>query len=229
MPRERKQRGPKHAEKRRLEREQTEKKYLESQLTADLFHDRPKNPFGLLTHEDERFFSEVQEEFEKNEWADEDTKEAFIKNVVAEMKGKELKIATSFVSRFLEDLLPLCSTGELVRVMGVFKGHVRALSRHRFGSFTVEKVVGYVGVGVAREGNGTEEQIDSLQTVFREITEVIFILLSKLILGTHLSRNVRVISRSIFSSCILSHTQHINWPFPQKYRKSGLKETKATE
>src|SRR5436190_374817 len=105
MPRERKQRGRRQAEERKTEREEEEKKYLESQERAVLFHDRPKNPFGLLTRADEKFFFEVYDEFKKNEWDDEDAKEAFMRNVFTEMKGKELKVATSQVGKFLELLL----------------------------------------------------------------------------------------------------------------------------
>ena len=108
MPRERKQRGHRHAGKRKLEREEEEKKYIQSQERDVLFYDRPKNPFGLLTREDEKFFFEVYDEFKKNEWDDEDAKEAFMRNVFVEMRGKELKVATSQVGKFLEMLFVQC-------------------------------------------------------------------------------------------------------------------------
>ena len=179
MPRERKGRGQKQAEKRRLEREETERKYLAAQERDVLFYDRPKNPFGLLTHEDERFFSEVNEEFKKNQWDDEDAKEAFIQNVFAEMKGKELKIATSPVSKFFESLLPLCPRDELQRIMSVFKGHTRELAIHRFGSFALEKISGHAGFWISEELDGTvevETNVDDsepLQKLFEGMVEVV--------------------------------------------------------
>jgi hypothetical protein len=179
MPRERKQRGHKHAEKRKLEREEEERKYLESQERDVLFYDRPKNPFGLLTRADETFFFEVYDEFKKDQWDDEDAKEAFIQNVLVEMKGKELKIATSQVGKFLEILLAQCPKSEVQRIMTVFKGHARELARHRFGSYALEKVSGNFGVWISREIEGTvaeeselDEQLEPLDKLFIGFVEV---------------------------------------------------------
>lgn len=178
MPRERKQRGHKHAEKRKTEKEEQEKKYLELQERDVLFYDRPKFPFGLLTREDERFFFEVYDEFKKNQWDDEDAKEAFVKNVFAEMKGKELKVATHKVGQFLETLLSLSPRSEVQRIMIVFKGHVKELARHRFGSYSLEKIAGHVGVYVSKDIEGIneeeeqDEQLESLEKLFVDIVEV---------------------------------------------------------
>ena len=179
MPRERKQRGPKHAEKRKLEKEDEEKKYLENQERDVLFYDRPKNPFGLLTREDEKFFGEVAEEFKKNEWDDQDAKEAFLRNVFVEMRGKELRVATSYVGRFLEMLLAQCSRSELQKLMTVFKGHSVELARHRFGSYVLEKIIGHVGVWISRDIEGTvvkeeeeTERLESIDQLFTEMVEV---------------------------------------------------------
>jgi len=173
MPRERKQRGRKHAEQRRIHRLNEEAKFIESQERAGLFHDRPKNPFGLLTREDERFFSEVYDEFKKNEWPDEDAKEAFVNNVFAEIRGKELRVATSSVGQFLEMLLPLCPRGEIGRIMGVFNGHIVELSRHRFGSYVLERIAGYAGLRISEDLSGTsmkeegdDTQPESLESLF---------------------------------------------------------------
>jgi hypothetical protein len=81
MPRERKQRGHRHAEKRKFEREELEAEYLASQERTLLFHDRPMNPFGLLTREEEKYFFEVFDEFKRDSWDDEDAREAFVQNV----------------------------------------------------------------------------------------------------------------------------------------------------
>ena len=179
MPRERKQRGHKHAEKRKLERDEEEKKYIQSQERDVLFYDRPKNPFGLLTREDEKFFFEVYDEFKKNEWDDEDAKEAFMRNVFVEMRGKELKVATSQVGKFLEMLLVQCPRSEIQRIMTVFKGHTRELARHRFGSFALEKIAGHVGVWISKDIEGTaveeepeEEQFESFEKLFMDMMEV---------------------------------------------------------
>ena len=181
MPRERKQRGHKHAEKRKLEREEQEKQYLAAQERDILFYDRPKNPFGFLTREDERFFHEVYEEFKKNEWDDEDAKEAFMQNVFVEMRGKELKIATSSVGRFLEMLLDVSPRREVQRIMTVFKGHAIELARHRFGSFALEKIAGHVGLLIANkiEGSLVEEEetqgedTESREKLFTDMVEVL--------------------------------------------------------
>jgi nucleolar protein 9 len=182
MPRERKQRGHKHAEKRRTDRLDQEKKFIESQERASLFHDRPKNPFGLLTREDERFFGEVYDEFKKNEWPDEDAKEAFVNNVLVEMKGKELRVATSQVGQFLEVLLPLCPREEVRRIMSVFTGHYVELSRHRFGSFALERIAGHCGLWISEEPSnlgtttlpdGNEDpQSRSLESLFVDMVGV---------------------------------------------------------
>lgn len=179
MPRERKQRGHKHAEKRRYEKEEEEKKYLENQERDTLFYDRPKNPFGLLTREDEKFFGEVAEEFKKNEWDDQDAREAFVRNVFVEMRGKELKVATSYVGRFLERLLVQCPRGEVQKLMTVFKGHNVELARHRFGSYVLEKIAGHVGVWTSKDIEGTmvkeeeeNERLESIEQLFSEMVEV---------------------------------------------------------
>jgi len=178
MPRERKQRGHRHAERRRLEREEEEKKYLAAQERDVLFYDRPKNPFGLLTREDEKFFNEVFDEFKKNKWDDEEAKEAFMKNVFSEMKGKELKIATSPVGRFLELLLAQCPKSEIQRILIVFKGHAVELAKHRLGSFALEKLAGHVGIWVSRDYEGTAlddgegEDMESIEKLFVGMVEV---------------------------------------------------------
>lgn len=179
MPRERKQRGHRHAEKRKLEREEEERKYLESQERDVLFYDRPMNPFGLLTREDEKFFLEVYDEFQKDQWDDEEAKEAFMQNVLVEMKGKELKIATSQVGKFLEILLAKYPRIYVQRIMTVFKGHIKELARHRFGSYTLEKVAGNIGIWISREIEGivavedeVDEQLESLDRLFVGMVEV---------------------------------------------------------
>jgi len=178
MPRERKQRGRKHAERRRTDRLDEETKFIESQERAALFHGRPKYPFGLLTREDERFFSEVSDEFKKNGWPDEDAKEAFMNNVFAEMRGKVLKVATSHIGQILEMLLPLCPRVEIKRIMGVFKGHIVELSRHRFGSYALEKIAGYAGLwiledlsGMNMQEEGEDTQSESLESLFVSMVE----------------------------------------------------------
>jgi len=181
MPRERKQRGHRQAEKRALAREEKERKYLESQERDVLFYDRPKHPFGMLTREDERFFNEVYDEFRKNEWDDEDAKEAFMQNVFVEMKGKELKIATSEVGRFLEMLLARCPRTELQNIVELFRGHAKELARHRFGSFALEKVIGYTAIWIFRDVEGAvvheeakEAETGSLERLLLDSFEVNF-------------------------------------------------------
>jgi len=179
MPRERKQRGHRQAEKRKLAKEEQERKFLESQERYVLFYNRPKHPFGMLTREDERFFNEVYEEFRKNEWDDEDAKEAFMQNVFVEMKGKELKIATSEVGRFLEMLLARCPRKELENIVELFRGHAKELARHRFGSFALEKVIGYTAIWLFKNVEETvvpyeerEAEPGSLEKQLLEIFEV---------------------------------------------------------
>lgn len=94
------------------------------------------------------------------------------------MKGKELKVATSQVGRFLELLLERSGRGDLQRILGVFKGHARELAKHRFGSFALEKITGHAGIWTAREIEGnmkTEEsgeQMESVEKLFLGLVEV---------------------------------------------------------
>jgi len=98
--------------------------------------------------------------------------------VFAEMKGKELKVATSQVGRFLELLLERIGRGDLQRILGVFKGHARELAKHRFGSFTLEKVSGHAGIWTTREIEGKieiedgVEQMESVEKLFLDLVEV---------------------------------------------------------
>jgi nucleolar protein 9 len=181
MPRERKQRGHRHAEKRKLDREEEEKSYLESQERDLLFYDRPKNPFGLLTREEEKYFFEVYDEFRKGQWDDEDSKEAFVHNVLAEMKGKELKVATSQVGRFFEMLLAQSPRSEMQRIMGIFKGHAVELAKHRFGSFALEKIAGHAGIWAAKEMEGNvedEEGVEQVKSVGELILDMVEVMRS---------------------------------------------------
>jgi hypothetical protein len=194
MPRERKQRGHRHAEKRKFEREEEEQKYIESQERDILFNDRPKNPFGLLTHEDEKFFFEVYDEFKKDQWDDADAKEAFVANVFVEMKGKELKVATSQVGRFFEMLLAQSPRSELQRIMEIFQGHTVELAKHRFGSYALEKIAGHAGVWISKELDGTlegeegEVQLESVEKLFENMVGVVSSV-SLLTVGTDLFRH----------------------------------------
>jgi nucleolar protein 9 len=177
MPRERKQRGHRHAEKRKVEREEVEQKYIESQERDVLFYDRPKNPFGLLTREDEKFFFEVYDEFKKNQWDDADAKETFVANVFVEMKGKELKVATSQVGRFFEMLLGQSPRSELQRIMEIFQGHTVELAKHRFGSYALEKIAGHAGVWILQLDRAVEQeevggQLDTIDKLFENMVGV---------------------------------------------------------
>ena len=180
MPRERKQRGHRHAEKRKVEREDEEKQYIEAQERDVLFYDRPKNPFGLLTREDEKFFFEVYDEFKKDQWDNEDAQEAFMQNVFMEMKGKELRVATSQLGRFFEMLLARCPRKEVGRIMLVFQSHGKELAQHRFGSYALEKIAGHAGVWTSKELDGTledeegVESIESIEKLFVNMVEVKF-------------------------------------------------------
>lgn len=207
MPKERRHRGHKSAEKRKREREEEEKTYLLAQERDYALYNRPKHPFGILSHADERFFSEVGDEFEKSTWVDEDAKEVFLKNVFLEMKGKELAIATNGpVGQFLEMLLPHCPMSELQRIMAVFKGHVKELARHRFGSFALEKIAGYVATRINSQEPGMRDKgedmtLQSVEQLFIDMIEVFLALCSI---------DSRKCSTQRCMNCLLIHLPHMS-------------------
>ena len=79
--------------------------------------------YGLLDEEEQSYFRRADTILELNRFADTDERALFIANVYREVKGKELKIASSqSCSRFLERLICMSTTSQLKRLFQSFSG-----------------------------------------------------------------------------------------------------------
>ncbi|ODQ56534.1 ARM repeat-containing protein [Saitoella complicata NRRL Y-17804] len=198
MPKERKQRG-RRAEKKREEEDLGEDQYTEQvnegrdnyegydngyEGQEQRWPDREELPegavygqafFGILDVDEEKYFKGIEDVLTANNFGDSEERQIFIDNVFEEIKGQELKLATSPTSsKLLEQLLANAPDSALKKFFEALNGHFLELVKHRFASHVCETLFTLCARVVDREVRapdaqfmaGSDEPVISMENLF---------------------------------------------------------------
>lgn len=114
--------------------------------------------FGMLAEQEQEYFRHADELLELNDFPSAEERDIFLQNVYKEMKGKELKLASSqSCSRLMERLILLSNTRQKKSLFDAFGGHFISLVTHRFASHCCEKLFLQSAPVVTQELSGEYE------------------------------------------------------------------------
>ncbi|KAK3347905.1 armadillo-type protein [Neurospora tetraspora] len=115
--------------------------------------------FGMLEEQEQEYFRHADELLELNDFPSTEERDIFLQNVYKEMRGKELKLASSqSCSRLMERLILLSNTRQKKSLFDAFGGHFISLVTHRFASHCCEKLFLQSAPVVTQELSGEYEQ-----------------------------------------------------------------------
>ncbi|KAK1774929.1 armadillo-type protein [Copromyces sp. CBS 386.78] len=115
--------------------------------------------FGMLAEQEQEYFRHADELLELNDFPSTEERDIFLQNVYKEMRGKELKLASSqSCSRLMERLILLSNTRQKKSLFDAFGGHFISLVTHRFASHCCEKLFLQSTPVVTQELSGEYEQ-----------------------------------------------------------------------
>jgi nucleolar protein 9 len=123
---------------------------------------------GLLTPEEQEYYSSVNEKIVADDFESPEDKALFVDAVHRETQGKELKVASSqSCSRYLEKILMLSTADQLRTLFHKFLGNLTYLVRHRFGSHCCERLFLEAAKHVGeQQKDGEEKELPSLEEMF---------------------------------------------------------------
>ncbi|KAK3391425.1 armadillo-type protein [Sordaria brevicollis] len=135
--------------------------------------------FGMLAEEEQEYFRHADELLELNDFPSSEERDIFLQNVYKEMKGKELKLASSqSCSRLMERLILLSNTRQKKSLFDAFGGHFISLVTHRFASHCCEKLFLQSAPVVTQELSGEyemeplpegEEEIEAMKSSMEDL------------------------------------------------------------
>lgn len=128
--------------------------------------------YGLLTEEEQEYYSNINKKIVANDFEDDADRTNFIEAIYRETNGKEIKVASSqSCSRYLEKLIHLSTPVQLRSLFEAFLQDLDYLVQHRFGSHCVEAL--FVQSTRYIDSNKREESDNarSFESLFLEATQ----------------------------------------------------------
>lgn len=109
--------------------------------------------FGLLDEQETEYFKQAESTLAVDAFGSPEERRGFVSSVFEEVRGKELKLVTSYVgSRLGERLVLLASKDvQLVGLMRALSGNFGVLVKNKFASHVVETLVGRAAPLIERE------------------------------------------------------------------------------
>ncbi|ABN67450.1 predicted protein [Scheffersomyces stipitis CBS 6054] len=102
-----------------------------------------KSPFfGLVDSNELDYFKQAESTLNVNAFDSDEDREGFIRSVLEEARGKELKLVTNQIcSKLMERLILFASDRQLKNIFGQFSGHFVALAHHKYSSHVLETLL----------------------------------------------------------------------------------------
>jgi len=95
--------------------------------------------FGLVDSNELEYFKQAESTLNVNAFESDEERNGFIRSVLEEARGKELKLVTNQIcSKLMERLILFSSDRQLKNIFGQFKGHFVALSQQKYSSHCLE-------------------------------------------------------------------------------------------
>lgn len=98
--------------------------------------------FGLVDSNEIDYFKQAESTLNVNAFDNDDERAGFIRSVLEESRGKELKLVTNQIcSKLMERLVLFASDRQLKNVFHQFAGHFPALAHHKYSSHVLETLL----------------------------------------------------------------------------------------
>lgn len=98
--------------------------------------------YGLVDASEVDYFKQAESTLNVNAFDSDEERNGFIRSVLEESRGKELKLVTNQIcSKLMERLVLFASDRQLKHIFHQFSGHFPALSHHKYSSHVVETLL----------------------------------------------------------------------------------------
>lgn len=98
--------------------------------------------YGLVDANEIDYFKQAESTLNANTFESDEERNGFIRSVLEESRGKELKLVTNQIcSKLMERLVLFASDRQLKHIFHQFLGHFPALSHHKYSSHVVETLL----------------------------------------------------------------------------------------
>lgn len=98
--------------------------------------------FGLVDSNEIDYFKQAESTLNINAFSNDEEREGFIRSVLEEARGKELKLVTNQIcSKLMERLVLFATDRQLKNIFRQFSGHFVALAHHKYSSHVLETLL----------------------------------------------------------------------------------------
>lgn len=142
--------------------------------------------FGLVDSNEIDYFKQAESTLNVNAFDNDEEREGFIRSVLEEARGKELKLVTNQIcSKLMERLVLFATDRQLKNIFRQFSGHFVALAHHKYSSHVLETLLvraaaliekelvndfkqdeGDVNDEISQEQDREDEAVVSMETLF---------------------------------------------------------------
>lgn len=127
-------------------------------------NDFPTVFYGLVDSEEIEYFKQAESTLNADTFASDEERAGFIRSVLEEARGKELKLVTNQIcSKLMERLVLFASGRQLKHIFHQFSNHFTALAHHKYSSHVLETLLVRSAAFVEKElanDDPVEEEID---------------------------------------------------------------------
>ena len=142
--------------------------------------------FGLVDSNEIDYFKQAESTLNVNAFDNDEEREGFIRSVLEEARGKELKLVTNQIcSKLMERLVLFATDRQLKNIFRQFSGHFVALAHHKYSSHVLETLLvraaaliekelvndfkqdeGEVDDEISQDNDREDEAVVSMETLF---------------------------------------------------------------
>ncbi|KAK6456248.1 armadillo-type protein [Scheffersomyces xylosifermentans] len=124
-------------------RDNKEVKEIKEESSIEQIDASLKSPFfGLVDSNELDYFKQAESTLNINAFDSDEERSGFIRSVLEEARGKELKLVTNQIcSKLMERLVLFASDRQLKNIFGQFSNHFVALAHHKYSSHVLETLL----------------------------------------------------------------------------------------
>ncbi|EGV60009.1 ARM repeat-containing protein [Yamadazyma tenuis ATCC 10573] len=129
--------------------------------------------FGLVDSSEIDYFKQAESTLNINAFDSDEERDAFVRSVLEECKGKELKLVTNQIcSKLMERLLLIGTDRQAKHIFKNFSGHLASLAHHKYSSHVLETLLVRITSIIEKELIGDEHEEDTEEEEDPEIDQV---------------------------------------------------------
>lgn len=120
--------------------------------------------YGLVDSSEIDYFKQAESTLNVNAFESDEDRSGFIRSILEESRGKELKLVTNQIcSKLMERLVLFASDRQLKHIFHLFNGHFPALAHHKYSSHVLETLLVRSAALIEKELLNTEQDEQELE------------------------------------------------------------------